>query len=84
MRVRGRGRGRGRVRVRVREHAPDCARPEKNWLIILAVRSGPQFITTHWRASALARSLVVSVLPVPAGPAGAPPMPRLSAPVSVM
>ena len=28
-------------------HAPDCARPEKNWLIILAVRSGPQFITTH-------------------------------------
>ena len=65
-------------------HAPDWATPEKNWLIVLAVKSGPQFMTTHWRASALARSLVVSVLPVPAGPAGAPPMPKFRPPVSVM
>lgn len=33
----------------------------------------PQFVTTHSKPSALARSLVVSVFPVPAGPAGAPP-----------
>ena len=32
----------------------------------------------------LARSLVVSVLPVPAGPAGAPPRLKVSACVSVM
>jgi len=29
--------------------------------------------TTHYFASALARSLVVSVFPVPAGPIGDPP-----------
>lgn len=33
----------------------------------------PQLKTTQSRAIDLARSLVVSVLPVPAGPAGAPP-----------
>ena len=32
-----------------------------------------QLKTTHCFAKALAKSLVVSVLPVPAGPAGAPP-----------
>ena len=42
-----------------------------------------QLKTTHFLASALARSLVVSVLPVPAGPAGAPPSFIASAPVSV-
>ena len=33
----------------------------------------PQLVTTQSKPRALARSLVVSVLPVPAGPAGAPP-----------
>ena len=33
----------------------------------------PQLVTTQSRPSALAKSFVVSVLPVPAGPAGAPP-----------
>lgn len=33
----------------------------------------PQLVTTQSKPSALARSLVVSVFPVPAGPAGAPP-----------
>ncbi|TNN52943.1 hypothetical protein EYF80_036881 [Liparis tanakae] len=33
----------------------------------------PQLVTTQSRPKALARSLVDSVLPVPAGPAGAPP-----------
>ena len=42
-----------------------------------------QLNTTHCRASALARSLVVSVLPVPAGPSGAPPIVRCIAPISV-
>jgi len=35
--------------------------------------SSEQLKTTHCFARALARSLVDSVLPVPAGPAGAPP-----------
>lgn len=33
----------------------------------------PQLVTTHSNPMALAKSLTVSVLPVPAGPAGAPP-----------
>ena len=33
----------------------------------------PQLVTTHSSPMALARSFTVSVLPVPAGPAGAPP-----------
>ena len=33
----------------------------------------PQLVTTHNNPKALARSLTVSVFPVPAGPAGAPP-----------
>ena len=36
-------------------------------------RPSEQLNTTHCIAKALARSLVVSVFPVPAGPAGAPP-----------
>ncbi len=40
----------------------------------------PQLNTTQLTPSALPRSLVVSVLPVPAGPAGAPPSFRWSAP----
>lgn len=54
----------------------------RNWHFIREHRSlaltlksmpSPQFVTTHSKPSALARSLVVSVFPVPAGPAGAPP-----------
>ena len=43
--------------------------------IILTLKSipSPQLVTTHNKPNAFARSLVVSVLPVPAGPAGAPP-----------
>ena len=44
----------------------------------------PQLNTTHWSPRDLARSLVVSVLPVPAGPDGAPPSMKLRAVVSVM
>ena len=43
-----------------------------------------QLNTTHYLANALARSLVDSVLPVPAGPAGAPPRFNFNAPISVM
>ena len=41
----------------------------------MARKSNPslQLKTTHCLANALARSFVVSVLPVPAGPSGAPP-----------
>ena len=35
-------------------------------------------------ATALARSLLVSVLPVPAGPSGAPPRFSFSAPINVL
>lgn len=44
----------------------------------------PQFVTTHLIANDLAKSLTVSVLPVPAGPAGAPPNLNVNAVVSVM
>lgn len=44
----------------------------------------PQLKTTQSRAMDLARSLVVSVLPVPAGPAGAPPSRYVRAVVRVM
>lgn len=53
--------------------APDCAKPEKNLPIILKSKPSEQLNTTHWIAKAFAKSFVVSVLPVPAGPAGAPP-----------
>jgi len=43
-----------------------------------------QLKTTHYFAKALARSLVDSVFPVPAGPAGAPPRLRERAPIKVM
>ena len=64
--------------------APHWANPEKNRPMVLKSSESEQLKTTHWTARALARSLVVSVLPVPAGPAGAPPKFRCSAPVSVM
>jgi hypothetical protein len=40
--------------------------------------------TTHCLAKALARSLVDSVLPVPAGPAGAPPRFNYKAVINVI
>jgi len=43
-----------------------------------------QLNTTHYLARALARSLVDSVLPVPAGPAGAPPRLSFKAPIKVI
>ena len=43
-----------------------------------------QLNTTHYLANALAKSLVVSVLPVPAGPAGAPPKLSYNAPIRVI
>ncbi len=48
----------------------------------LASSPSPQLNTTQKRPSARARSLTVSVLPVPAGPAGAPPSDSASALVS--
>lgn len=43
-----------------------------------------QLNTTHYLANAFARSLVDSVFPVPAGPAGAPPKLSFRAPINVM
>ena len=54
-------------------HAPDIANPLKNFPIAMKSRPSWQLNTTHCFASAFARSFVVSVFPVPAGPAGAPP-----------
>jgi hypothetical protein len=44
----------------------------------------PQFVTTHLKARPLAKYLTVYVLPVPAGPAGAPPRLNVRAVVSVI
>jgi len=38
----------------------------------------------HYLARAFAKSFVVSVLPVPAGPSGAPPRLSYNAPISVL
>ena len=65
-------------------HAPVCARPEKVLAITLEFIWSEQFITITQMARPRPRSLVVSVFPVPAGPAGAPPRMRRSACVSVM
>jgi hypothetical protein len=51
-------------------HAPCCARPLNNLFIILAVIWSEQLNTIQSLPSALAKSFVDSVLPVPAGPAG--------------
>jgi len=64
--------------------APAAAKPLKKLAIILISIVGEQLKTTHCLARAFARSLVDSVLPVPAGPAGAPPRSSLSAPISVI
>jgi hypothetical protein len=43
-----------------------------------------QLNTTHCLANAFARSFVDYVLPVPAGPAGAPPRFSFNAPINVI
>ena len=53
--------------------APDAASPLKKVATIVWVMSPEQLNTTQCLANAFARSFVDSVLPVPAGPAGAPP-----------
>jgi len=64
--------------------APALARPLKNLATIMWSIPSEQLNTTHYLARALARSFVDSVLPVPAGPAGAPPKFRFKAPIRVM
>ena len=63
--------------------APELARPLKNLPIAMKSNWSLQLNTTVWMARALPKSLVVSVFPVPAGPAGAPPNFKCSAPVRV-
>jgi len=65
-------------------HAPEADRPLKNLAIMRWSMPSEQLKTTHCFARALAKSLVDSVLPVPAGPAGAPPKLSLRAPIRVM
>ena len=47
----------------------------------LKSKPSEQLKTTHCLARDLAKSFVVSVLPVPAGPAGAPPRSNCKAPI---
>ena len=48
--------------------APLLAKPLKNFPIALKSKPSEQLNTTHYLAKAFARSLTVSVFPVPAGP----------------
>ena len=64
-------------------HAPQKASPLKKAATATKSVSSEQLYTTHCLAIAFARSLVDSVFPVPAGPAGAPPILNLSAPIKV-
>lgn len=57
----------------MQQELPDCDSPDKIAATALLSIPSPQFVTIHSRANAFAKSLVVSVLPVPAGPAGAQP-----------
>lgn len=54
-------------------HDPEPAKPLKNLYIAYAVRPSEALKTTQYMPQAFARSFTVSVLPVPAGPSGAPP-----------
>lgn len=54
-------------------HAPAAINPLKNFAIAWMFNPSEQLNTTHYIANAFARSFVVSVFPVPAGPSGAPP-----------
>ena len=53
--------------------SPLWQRPLKIFAISLNVYSGEQFVTTTYKPRVRPRSFTVSVLPVPAGPAGEPP-----------
>ena len=64
-------------------HAPERTKPSNSRSVILKVTPSEQLKTTQRRAMLLAKSLTVSVLPVPAGPAGAAPRPMRSAEVIV-
>jgi len=54
-------------------HAPYYTSPLNNFFIVTAVIWSEQLNTMQYLPKHLARSLVDSVLPVPAGPAGAAP-----------
>lgn len=64
--------------------APCCDRPEKSLPIILQSICSEQLNTMHSIPNPFARSLVDSVFPVPAGPAGAAPNLILMAPIMVI
>lgn len=74
------------IRLNSSKHAqaPAEASPLKNLPTIIKSIESEQLNTTHYLAKALAKSFVDSVLPVPAGPAGAPPKFNLSAPIRVI
>ena len=65
-------------------HDPESARPAKIFPRVLLSIQSEQFEITTQKAKFLPKSLTVSVLPVPAGPCGAPPLCMLSAFVRVM
>jgi len=65
-------------------HTPADVKPLKKVPIIFYSISGPQLNTLQSVARFLLKSFVVSVLPVPAGPAGAPPKFNLRAPINVI
>ena len=62
---------------------PQLAKPLKKAATATKSVSYEQLYTTHCLAILFAKSLVDSVLPVPAGPAGAPPILNLIAPIRV-
>lgn len=65
-------------------HAPQQASPRKNFPMVSTSSCSEQLKTRHYFARALARSFVVSVLPVPAGPSGAPPRHNCNATMRVL
>ena len=64
--------------------APQQASPLKNFDIAATSNWSEQLNTMHYLAVALAKSFVVSVFPVPAGPSGAPPKLSYKAPIKVL
>lgn len=65
-------------------HHPDILIPLNNLAISLNLCWSEQFVTTTYCPNVLPRSFTVSVFPVPAGPAGAPPYQNESAYAHVM
>jgi hypothetical protein len=63
--------------------APQQASPLKNFAIASTLSYSEQLNTMHCLAAAFAKSFVVSVFPVPAGPSGAPPKLSYRAPINV-